>query len=55
MHEELFETQARLLNAIEKIHPHLKKHSEASVKIQKLLQKTTEKIESVNRRLDKQK
>ncbi|UCH01976.1 MAG: PadR family transcriptional regulator [Candidatus Bathyarchaeota archaeon] len=55
MPEELFETQTRLLNAIEKIHPCLKNHPVESIKIRELLHNTMEKIESINRQLEKQK
>jgi len=55
MQEELFETQARLLNAIEKISPHLTNQPAESGKLQELLQKTTEKVESITKQLEKQK
>lgn len=54
MHEDLFETQSQLLNAIEKIHPLLKNNPEASSKIQRVLRETAEKIDDIHRQLVKQ-
>lgn len=55
MPEDLFEAQSKLLGAIEKIHLLIRNNPGVSSKIQDLLQETAEKIEEINRQLEKQK